>query len=149
MEWFDKGFDQKPCRYDSCSYLFQLCEEPRYRLLPAFLHGHLFLLHKVLSTKKTGYLTPSPGSSQGSAVSWSTYLQPFKPECWLVLAGAVLVCALGLSGIAWFGKDGTQEEFSLAKASTFLLTTYGGVAVRRWSGTPDNISTRSVLPLSF
>ena len=64
------------------------------------------------------------------------------PECWLVLAAAVVVCSLGLAGIAWFGRDGTRAEFRIIKCFTFLLSTYGGVAVRRWSVTPDNISTR-------
>ena len=57
------------------------------------------------------------------------------------------VCAIGLASIAWLGKDDIWAEFSLIKASTFLLTTDEGVAVRRWSVKPGNISTRSVFIL--
>ena len=144
VERFNKRSDRRPCRYDSCPYLSHFCQEPLYRLLPTILQGHIFLLHKVQSPTTTRCFTPL-GSSQGSAVAWSTFLQPFKPECWFVLAGAVGACALGLASIAWLGEDNIRAEFSLIKAFTFLLTTYGGVAVRRWSVTPDNISTRLVL----
>ena len=64
-------------------------------------------------------------------------------QSWATLAATLLLCAGTLALVARLGHDSAGTEFSLEKSLTFLCTVYGGVAVRRWSVTPGNVSTRS------
>ena len=103
------------------------------------------MIHSTSSSGKVPNPHPltSP-SSRGSALSWTSYLLPLLWQSWLVLAATLLLCAGTLALVARLGQDPARPEFSLRRSVTFLCTVYGGVAVRRWSVAPRNVSTRSL-----
>ena len=77
-----------------------------------------------------------------SSFTWSTYFQPFLNESWAVLLSMLILVSLALAMVAKVGKDKSIKEFTLEKCIIYVFGAYSGVAIRRWSITPVNISTR-------
>lgn len=55
----------------------------------------------------------------------------------------MVILSIILALVAGLGKDTALSEFTLGKCFIYVFGAYGGLAVRRWSLTPVNISTRS------
>ena len=77
-----------------------------------------------------------------SSYAWSTYFSPFLYESWVVLLAMLVLISLSLAMVARVGKDKSIKEFTLEKCVIYVFGAYSGVAIRRWSITPVNISTR-------
>ena len=77
-----------------------------------------------------------------SSFTWTTYLQPFLFESWVVLLFMLIVISLVMAFVARIGKDKSLKEFTLEKCFIYVFGAYSGVAIRRWSVTPSNISAR-------
>ena len=80
--------------------------------------------------------------SRKASNSWTTFLLPFLYETWAVLFVILLALAFIFAFVARIGKDKSLKEFTLEKCMIYLFGAYGGIAVRRWSITPVNISAR-------
>ena len=80
--------------------------------------------------------------SKESSYTWNTYFEPFMYESWVVLLAMLILIALSLAMVARVGKDKSIKEFTLEKCFIYVFGAYGGFAIRRWSITPVNISTR-------
>ena len=74
--------------------------------------------------------------------SLKTYLLPFLYESWAALFVMLIILALVLAVVAKAGKEDCVAEFTLEKCATYVVGAYGGLAIRRWSVTPRNISAR-------
>ena len=88
-------------------------------------------------------LPPLLLSSQGHAVELATYLLTLQPQSWAGVLATLTLSALTLAVVARLGREPAGQEFSLEKSLTFLCGAFAGPAVRRWSVSPYNISTRS------
>ena len=74
--------------------------------------------------------------------SWTTYLLPFLYETWAVLLIMLVTLSIMFAFVAKMGKDKSIKQFTLEKCAIYVFGAYGGIAVRRWSITPVNISAR-------
>ena len=80
--------------------------------------------------------------STQTSYSWKTYLFPFLYESWAALLLMLVILSLVFAGVAKAGRDECLQEFTLKKCVIYIFGAYGGIAVRRWSITPKNISAR-------
>ena len=80
--------------------------------------------------------------STQTSYSWKTYLLPFLYETWAVLFVILISCSVVFAFVAKAGDDECLQEFTLKKCATYVFGAYGGVAVRRWTVTPSNLSSR-------
>ena len=74
--------------------------------------------------------------------SWTTFLLPFLPNSWVVILMMLGLLSISLTLVTRWGRDNQVEEFRAVKCITFVCGSYLGLAVRRWSITPYNISAR-------
>ena len=77
-----------------------------------------------------------------STFSWTTFLLPFLEESWAILLAMLFFLSLMFALVAKLGKDKCIQEFTLEKCAIYVFGAYGGIAVRRWNITPNNISAR-------
>ena len=77
--------------------------------------------------------------------SWTTFLLPFVLNSWAVILVMVILVSCSLTLVTRWGRDNHVEEFKALKCVIFVCGSYLGLAVRRWSVTPFNISARFVI----
>ena len=80
--------------------------------------------------------------SMRASFSWTTFLHPFLYESWAALLVMLVSLSLVFAFVARIGNDECLKEFTLEKCAIYVFGAYGGIAVRRWSITPSNISAR-------
>ena len=80
--------------------------------------------------------------STKASYTWSTYFQPFLYESWIVLLFMLFLISITFAMVARVGKDKNIKEFTLEKCMIYVFGAYAGLAIRRWSVTPVNISAR-------
>ena len=79
-----------------------------------------------------------------ASYAWATFLLPFLYESWAALVVMLVCSSLIFAFVAKVGNDKCLKEFTLEKCVIYVFGAYGGIAVRRWSITPSNISARII-----
>ena len=79
---------------------------------------------------------------QSSAYSFDIFTKSFTNKTWFIIYLLIIFLSLSLFFIIKIGVDKKCTDFTFTKCFIYVYGAYCGLAARRWSVTPKNISSR-------
>ena len=81
-------------------------------------------------------------SRQSSSYSFDIFKKPFAWTTWITLYAFIVLMSLVIFFITRQGSEKNISGFSLSECFIFVYGAYRGIASRRWSISPFNMSAR-------